>query len=135
MIAGMSLRIEAYFDGNGKYCAGKSTTIILGETDSLKSLVGILNSKLVSYWFSKYFNSLSMAGGYFNIGNNEIGLVPIPEVDLPISSLNKLVDKIVLIKENNPDADASKLEEQIDELVYKLYDLTEEEIKIIEGNE
>ncbi|WP_051296293.1 Eco57I restriction-modification methylase domain-containing protein [Eisenibacter elegans] len=133
IIAGMSLRIEAYFDENGKYCAGKSTTIILGETDSLKSLSGILNSKLVSYWFSKYFNSLSMAGGYFNIGNNEIGLIPIPEINFPISSLNKLVDKIVFIKENDPIADTSILEEQIDELVYQLYDLTEEEIRIVEG--
>lgn len=36
-------------------------------------------------------------------------------------------------KEKNSDADTSKLEKQIDEMVYKLYELTEEEIAIVEG--
>jgi hypothetical protein len=41
--------------------------------------------------------------------------------------------RILLAKQQNPDADTSQLEHQIDQLVYKLYDLTEEEIKIIGG--
>ena len=45
-----------------------------------------------------------------------------------------LVDQILSAKKQNPDADTSHLEHQIDQLVYKLYDLTEEEIKIIEGD-
>jgi hypothetical protein len=36
-------------------------------------------------------------------------------------------------KDKNPDTDASQLEKQLDEMVYKLYELTEEEIKIVEG--
>ena len=36
-------------------------------------------------------------------------------------------------KDKNPDADTSKLEKQLDEMVYKLYELTEDEIKIVEG--
>jgi adenine-specific DNA-methyltransferase len=45
-----------------------------------------------------------------------------------------LVDQILSAKKQNPEADTSKLEKEIDELVYKLYNLNEEEIKIIEGN-
>jgi len=135
IIAGMALRIEAFYDEYGSYCAGKSTTIILGESQNLKTLTGIINSKLVSYWFSKYFNSLSMAGGYFNIGNNELGLIPLPNLNFPNNQINNIVDKILVENSNNPQSDTSSLEKQIDELVYKLYDLTEEEIKIIEGNE
>jgi REP element-mobilizing transposase RayT len=45
-----------------------------------------------------------------------------------------LVDKIISTKEKNTEADTSPLEKQLDEMVYKLYDLTEEEIKTIEGN-
>jgi len=41
--------------------------------------------------------------------------------------------KILSTKKANPNADTSKLEKQIDELVYKLYDLTDEEIAIIEN--
>ena len=39
----------------------------------------ILNTKLISFWFSKNYNSLSMAGGYFNVGTNEINSIPVPE--------------------------------------------------------
>ena len=44
-----------------------------------------------------------------------------------------LVDKILSAKESNAKADTSKLENQLDEMVYKLYELTEEEIAIIEN--
>ena len=45
-----------------------------------------------------------------------------------------LVDQILSAKKQNPEADTSHLEKQIDQLVYKLYNLTEEEIKIIESS-
>ncbi len=45
-----------------------------------------------------------------------------------------LVDKIVDLKKENPKADTSALEKQIDDLVYKLYNLTPEEIQTIESS-
>jgi hypothetical protein len=42
------------------------------------------------------------------------------------------VDKIITEKQRNPNTDTSQWEKEIDEMVYKLYDLTEEEIEIIE---
>ena len=47
--------------------------------------------------------------------------------------LIKLAERILAVKHANPQADTSKLEEEIDELVYELYGLTEDEIKIVEG--
>lgn len=44
-----------------------------------------------------------------------------------------IVDKILSVKEKNSKADTSNLENQLDEMVYKLYELTEEEIAIVEG--
>ena len=44
-----------------------------------------------------------------------------------------IVDKILTAKETNPEAATNKLEKQIDEMVYKLYELTELEIAIIEN--
>jgi hypothetical protein len=44
-----------------------------------------------------------------------------------------LVDRILAVKAKDADADTSKLEREIDELVYALYSLTPEEIKIVEG--
>lgn len=45
-----------------------------------------------------------------------------------------LVDKILAAKKANPQADTSDLEHQIDQLVYKLYNLTPDEIAVIEGS-
>ncbi len=45
-----------------------------------------------------------------------------------------LVDQILSLKKQNKDADAKNLESQIDQLVYKLYDLTPEEIVIVENS-
>jgi adenine-specific DNA-methyltransferase len=47
--------------------------------------------------------------------------------------LEKLVDHILSAKRANPQADTSAMEREIDQLVYQLYGLTEEEVKIVEG--
>jgi hypothetical protein len=60
----------------------------------------------------------------------------IPCPDISIINQNPfitIVDKILPAKEKNPEVDTSPLEKQLDEMVYKLYELTEEGIKIIEG--
>ena len=44
-----------------------------------------------------------------------------------------LVDKILAAKKANPQADTSKEEAEIDRLVYQLYGLSEDEIKVVEG--
>jgi adenine-specific DNA-methyltransferase len=49
------------------------------------------------------------------------------------SNIEILVNEILFEKKQNPSADTTDLEAQIDQLVYQLYDLTEEEIKIIEN--
>jgi hypothetical protein len=42
------------------------------------------------------------------------------------------LEKILAQKKKTPDTDVSALESEIDQLVYKLYGLTEEEIQIVE---
>jgi len=57
---------------------------------------------------------------------------PIP-VTTDVSQIEKLVERILTAKRGNPQKDVSALEQEIDELVYKLYGLTKEEIAIVEG--
>ena len=57
--------------------------------------------------------------------------IPSPEQE---KNFNERVDRILELKKQNPTADTTDLEAQIDKLVYELYDLTEEEIKIVEKN-
>ncbi len=51
-----------------------------------------------------------------------------------VKQIEAPVDKILETKNQNPSADISHLEKQIDQLVYELYGLTQEEIKIIENS-
>jgi len=64
-------------------------------------------------------------------------LLPIPAItstnQVIVDRIEELVDRIIEVKKLNPKADASDLERQIDQRVYEIYSLTEEEIAIIEG--
>ncbi len=130
IVAGMSNRLEAYFD-DGQYLAGKSTTILLGKPDELKCIVAIINSKLMSFWMRVNFNSLKMAGGYINVGVNEISSIPIANI-VNRNQFVDLVDKIQHEKVINPETDTSQMENQIDLLVYHLYGLTYDEVLIVD---
>ena len=118
----------AFDDSN--YYAEATTFLMTGE--KLKYLLGILNSKL-SEW---YFNQISTTTG---MGTNrwkkyKIEIFPIKEpTEIEESSLENLVDEILTAKKGDRHADTSELEKAIDDLVYQLYGLTEEEIKIVEG--
>ncbi|KEI65857.1 type IIS restriction/modification enzyme [Planktothrix agardhii NIVA-CYA 126/8] len=118
----------AFDDSN--YYAEVTTFLMTGE--KLKYLLAILNSRL-SEW---YFNQISTTTG---MGTNrwkkyKIEMLPIKEpTETEELLLEKLVNQILTAKQSNPNADTTILEQQIDQLVYELYGLTEEEIKIVEG--
>lgn len=133
VVAGMSKEIEATYD-NGETLAGKSTSIILGNDELLlKYVLGIINSKLVSFSIGIIFNSLKMSGGFLNIGTRELLSIPIPESsDEKKEKIVDYVNRILQMKAVNSFAETSSLESQIDVLVYQLYGLNEEEIKIVE---
>ena len=131
IIAGMSSRIEAVYD-SGDTLGGKSTTIILG--DELKFLLGLLNSKLVSFSINILYNSIKMAGGYLNIGTREIENIPIPQTsDEHRKEIASLVTKILNIAGNDIEADISPEENKLDKLIYSIYGLSDDEIIYMEG--
>lgn len=94
-------------------------------------LCGILNSKYLRYLYEQ---NVKEEGRVFPQVKLE-KMKHLPIIIGHTEPISKLVSKIISAKENDVNINTRKLEKQIDELVYKLYDLTEEEIKIIEGNE
>ena len=116
-------RIIAAIDDD-KYISsdGLSNLLIIENphTKNLKFLLAILNSRLINYWFSFY---------YFDVNIKPEQLRTIP-VKIPANSIQ---DKICSYVDNiTKDGDLS-LTSKIDELIYNIYGLTEEEIKIVEG--
>jgi len=113
---------------------------------NLPYLLGVLNSKAIDIYIKTYVHLYGDTG--FLLANQYVERIPIPPItpqNQPlISQIESLVDQILKIT-RQPDYDPNSsteaaqkvkyLESQIDQLVYQLYGLTDEEIKIIEGGE
>ncbi len=98
-------------------------------------LLGLLNSKLLTFWLKAKNTPLGDMGAYRNYKYNimELPMVKITAKNKKIADkIIVLVDKILKSKEKDPKANTQQLEKEIDALVYQLYNLTDEEIKTIE---
>ncbi len=99
-------------------------------------ILGILNSKLMTYFYKKKFFSTHMQGGAFGFDTLSVETLPIPQITKSNQpTAHKITDcakAILEAKEKDPKANTQELEKEIDALVYQLYNLTDEEIKIIE---
>lgn len=101
------------------------------DTISYKYVLALLNSKLLSFYKTKNSGS-AKKDDFTQITLSDIRQLPIPKIETSKQQkFIKLVDKILGAKETN--ADTTITENELDQLVYQLYNLTEEEIKIIEN--
>lgn len=95
-------------------------------------LLGVLNSKLIFTWL---YHRGKRKGQMLELLTSPLSEIPIatgaPEQK---QAIEKLVHQIIAAKTTNPTVDTTKLESQIDHLVYTLYNLTPEEIAIVEGS-
>lgn len=107
--------------------------VIKTQRINVKYLTAILNSKLIAFWLK---HKGKMQGNNYQIDKEPLLNIPI----VTINSKNQkiadefinLVDEILKAKEQDKNANTQELENKINSLVYKLYNLTEDEIKIIE---
>ncbi|EGK8057871.1 class I SAM-dependent DNA methyltransferase [Campylobacter lari] len=113
-----------------------SMAFMVGNSkNELKYLLGFLNSSLIFYYFKNIGHLYSDKG--FLLSNQYVEKFPIPKINSKneklANELISLVDEILKAKEQDKNADTKTQEDKINSIVYKLYNLTEEEIKIIEG--
>jgi adenine-specific DNA-methyltransferase len=128
MLPDISQRAEALFDTNGMYCVNTGYIIPIGD----KYLLALLNSQLVHFFYSNLTSTIR--GGYLRFIRQYLAQIPIIEPSFVVrEKIEQFVSNIIEIKKQYPLANTSELENQIDQLVYQLYGLTEEEIKIVEG--
>jgi len=105
---------------------------LTSNTESVKYLVSLLNSRLLSFIFKDI--AYSREGGYYEFKKVFVEQLPIIKADVETQlKLERLVNQIQHAKHSNSEADTNALEREIDQLVYQLYGLTEEEIAIVEG--
>ena len=103
---------------------------------SLKYILAFMNSNCYK-WLITLKTNLIQTGSYAYGAKDKIERLPIPKINSKneklANELISLVDEILKAKEQDKNANTQELENKINSLVYKLYNLTEEEIKIIEG--
>ncbi|MBX9219609.1 type IIG restriction enzyme/methyltransferase [Campylobacter coli] len=108
--------------------------VIKTQRINVKYLTAILNSKLIAFWLK---HKGKMQGNNYQIDKEPLLNIPIVDTNSKnkklADELINLVDEILKAKEQDKNANIQELENKINSIVYKLYNLTEEEIKIIEG--
>ncbi|GAA8706781.1 class I SAM-dependent DNA methyltransferase [Helicobacter pylori] len=120
------------YEEKGFY-APAPANIITGDKMEIKYIIALLNSKCIYFAMRKFY----MGGGIEGeLKTNNLEKIPIPKITPQNQELaHKITDgakQILALKEKDPKANTQKLEKEIDALVYQLYNLTDEEIKIIE---
>jgi adenine-specific DNA-methyltransferase len=129
----ISDRANYAYDDKGMYLTNSAYFLTCkNDNVSLKYLLALLNSKVADYYFSQ--KTARIAGGRMRYTKQYVERIPIPQISEEAQQpFISLVDQILSAKQANPQADTSPLEREIDMLVYRLYGLTEDEIRIVEG--
>ncbi len=118
---------EFSFDDDGYFLGN---TLYLLPTKEMW-LLGLFNSKAVFWFYTK--TSTQIRGGFVRFIAQYVSQIPIPNIKPAQKALiSKIVDQILDAKRADPDADVSTLEDEIDQQVYSLYNLTAEEVAIVE---
>ncbi|MGQ9628246.1 MAG: Eco57I restriction-modification methylase domain-containing protein [Anaerolineae bacterium] len=150
-----ALRIEATLDLEKSLCqGGVYFAVIESDPNNLKLLyylLGLLNSKLLSTLYKTLFGGMHMGGGYLRFRTNFLSQLPIRTINFSDPADVARHDKMVALVERMLELHKKQAEaktqadrelyrrqieatdKEIDKLVYELYGLTEEEIKIVES--
>ncbi|HLD42914.1 MAG TPA: N-6 DNA methylase [Candidatus Nanoarchaeia archaeon] len=139
----VSGRIIAALDCDEYYALQTINLIFSKGKISNKYLLALLNSKLINFYYDSYFNM----GSEFTtaVATENLDLLPIKQIPEKQQPIIKLADKMISLNKNlnglkdkqtdekaRLEKEIQKLDSEIDEEVYKLYGITEEEKKIIE---
>ena len=112
----------------GFYLANSCNYLIPNADLPAKYLVGLMNSKVIN-WFFRRFSTNSNVNGY------EVESFPIPNATkLEKETIASKVDAIIKMKGISVSADTKSIENEIDQMVYALFGLSEKEIEIVESS-
>lgn len=130
-----ALRLRAAYDDKGFYCKDTFFTAHLNDKlkndFDLKFFLAILNSKLLHYYYANIYKGTHVAGGYLHYLIGYLYSLPVATpTKKQQSEIVALAEKIMASEKKD---EFNKFDEQIDNLIYKLYLLDNDEIKIIEN--
>lgn len=131
VIQDVAQEICATIDFNQYLCNDTINVIYnLNEEYSFEYVLGIINSKLIRFWHKKLFPE------GLHIKKYQLEVIPVPKISFEIqSSIVQIVDSILSIKRNDPEANTTDFESKLDRMIYEIYDLTNSEVRMVDPNE
>lgn len=128
---------QFYLDTKLNFYAEATSFILTGE--NLKYLIAFLNNDFVAFIFKTFYAGGNLGENGFRYKKAFLERLPIPKINSKneklANELISLVDEILVLKEQDKKANTKTQEDKINSIVCKLYNLTEEEIKIIENKD
>ncbi|ELK3806836.1 Eco57I restriction-modification methylase domain-containing protein, partial [Campylobacter jejuni] len=121
----------AYFVYDNKGIFLEKTAFFI-VCENLKYLLGLLSSNLITYYYKNFSQGCKLGIKGYQYNKHALENLPLPKINSKneklANELISLVDEILKAKEQDKNANTQELENKINSLVYKLYNLTEEEI-------
>jgi len=144
VIKGTSLTLTAAYDNVGYANLSLYGIIFNTDQDDLEKNyyhLGLLNSKLLNFWYVKRYATSNVSGNYITFNGIYLEQIPIhkqlgsmsKKITEEVSKILNLTNDDSYIANQTLQLEAQKHQEKIDQYVYELYDLTAEEIAIVEG--
>lgn len=142
----LALRVEAFLDVDGSYASINTNCAHSPKDDyPLEYLIGLLNSSLMSFAYAELFRGLTMSKGYFQFQAPQLRILPVANASKDnrqalitlVREISNLNDRLNALgnketdEKKNVEQSIAKLDSNIDELVFKIYGLTEEEKNVI----
>lgn len=119
---------------NRKFVVRDNLYTIISESAEYSEyvLLALLNSKLLNWYYQNILNN-EVGEALAQVKRWHLGVLPVPSLNSSLfERLEGYVRQILSLKEIDNSAKTVELEDCIDRLIYKLYDLTEDEIKLVE---
>lgn len=136
VVAGMTQRLEAAWDQGG-LALGVQVYAVAEFQDDPYYLLGLLNSKLMSYLFRMRFHAKRLSGGYFAVNKRQLEQLPIRLAErgaLPEQhEISELVRRMSKLRPGRRcGAEGTHIDGAIDQLVYRIYSISADEVAAIE---
>ena len=130
----MTSEIRAVYIENNETFLGGKINVINPKDNFGYFITALLNSKAVNFWFKQRFSKTHMQGGALPINAEDLKIIPIPKYDCSkVEEINMLMKKLYQQQDVKDNEKLEEIYSQIDKIVFKLYNLTLEQIKIVEG--
>lgn len=141
------LSLKAAYEGCGNFIMDRIYYLIPKENKkiNLKFVTAILNSNVIDFYYKVNFGTTHVGGGYLDLRGAQIVELPIKTISKYQQPFVQLIDKMLSLNKRlgeigdkktderaKIEEETKKTDQKIDELVYELYGVTEEEKKIIE---